>query len=114
MKPHFIYTADETARLWKEKQVQLHKAMNRSRIVRLFYAIRWKYFSNEIVMGLYQAFLFFGPLGGLLIAITITIKILESLNRTQFMNIAFIIFISAAFSTVGYIIYKIFRTSNSK
>lgn len=80
MKPHFQYTADETARLWKEKQVQLHKAMNRSYLVRLFYVIRWKYYSNEIVMGIYQAFLVFGPIAGLLIAMVIGITIVKYFN----------------------------------
>lgn len=77
---NFKYTADETARLWEAKRKDLHKAMNRSYLVRLFYAIRWKYYSNEIVMGIYQAFLVFGPLGGLLIAMVIGITIVKYFN----------------------------------
>lgn len=56
------------------KRKQLHKAMNRSYLVRLFYAIRWKYLSNEIVMGLYDAVLIWGPVGiivGAIFAISI-------------------------------------------
>lgn len=78
MKPQFTYTADETARLWKEKQVQLHKAMNRSYFVRLFYAIRWKYYSNEIVMGVYDAIII-GFWLGLIVAVILGISIAEYL-----------------------------------
>lgn len=77
---HFENVSDETARLWAQKCKELHKAMNRSYLVRLFYAIRWKYYSNEIVMGIYQAFLVFGPLGGLLIAMVIGITIVKYFN----------------------------------
>lgn len=76
----FENVSDETARLWAQKRKELHKAMNRSCLVRLFYACRWKYYSNEIVMGVYQAFLFFGPLGGLLIAMVIGINIVRYFN----------------------------------
>jgi hypothetical protein len=69
MKPTFEYTADQTAALWEKKRKELHKAMNRNRLTRFFYAVRWKYHSNEIVMGIWQAFVMFGPIGGLLIAI---------------------------------------------
>lgn len=77
--PKFDNVADETAALWKKKQIELHKAMNRSYMVRLFYAIRWKYYSNEIVMGIYDAFLLWAWLG-ILVAIIFGISIVEYLN----------------------------------
>ena len=46
---------------------------------RLFYAIRWKYYSNEIVMGIYDAFLLWAWLG-ILVAIIFGISIVEYLN----------------------------------
>jgi hypothetical protein len=69
--PKFKYTADETARLWKQKRKELHKAMNRHYLVRVLYACRWKYYSNEIYHGLVYAFLFWGPGLGSLLAILI-------------------------------------------
>jgi hypothetical protein len=79
MKPHFQYTADETSRLWAHKRKELHKSMNRSYLVRLFYAIRWKYYSNEIVMGVYDA-LIIGFWLGLIVAVIFGISIVEYLN----------------------------------
>lgn len=80
MTPTFEDNTKQTRELWQRKQKELHKAMNRSYLVRIFYAIRWKYYSNEIVMGIYQAFLVFGPLGGLLIAIAAAIYIVQYLK----------------------------------
>lgn len=71
MIPKFTYTADETRALWQAKQKQLHRAMNRSYLVRLFYAIRWKYMSNEIYRGVVMALVVYGPIGGLAIAMLI-------------------------------------------
>lgn len=76
---HFEDVSDETARLWAQKRKELHKAMNRSYLVRLFYAIRWKYFSNEIVMGLYDA-LIIGFWLGLIVSVIFAISIMEYLN----------------------------------
>lgn len=75
--PKFKYTADETARLWKQKRKELHKAMNRHYLVRVLYACRWKYFSNEIYRGIIDAFVIFGPIAGLLIAMVIGIAIVQ-------------------------------------
>lgn len=80
MTPTFEDNTKQTRELWQRKQKDLHKAMNRSYLVRLFYACRWKYYSNEIVMGIYQAFLVFGPLGGLLIAIAAAVSIVQYLK----------------------------------
>lgn len=78
-KTDFEYVADETARLWKQKGVELHKAMNRSYLVRLFYAIRWKYYSNEIIMGTYDA-LIFGFILGVIVATLFAISIVQYLK----------------------------------
>lgn len=79
IKTDFKYTADETRALWQAKQKQLHRAMNRSYLVRLFYAIRWKYLSNEIVMGVYDAIIF-GFILGLLVATLFAISIVQYLK----------------------------------
>lgn len=76
IKTDFEDYTNETRALWQAKQKQLHRAMNRSYLVRLFYAIRWKYYSNEIVMGVYDAFLLWAWLG-ILVAIIFGISIVE-------------------------------------
>lgn len=80
MTPTFEDNTKQTRELWEQKRKELHKAMNRSYLVRLFYAIRWKYYSNEIVMGVYDALLIYGPLGGLLLALSIAIYIVQYLK----------------------------------
>lgn len=62
---------EQTRLLWEQKRKQLHRAMNRSYLVRLFYAIRWKYMSNEIYRGVVMALVVYGPLGGFALAMLI-------------------------------------------
>lgn len=69
----------QTRELWEQKRKELHKAMNRSYLVRLFHAIRWKYYSNEIIMGVYDAVIF-GLLLGLLVAVLFAISIVQYLK----------------------------------
>lgn len=79
MTPTFEDNTKQTRELWEQKRKELHKAMNRSYLVRLFYAIRWKYYSNEIVMGVYDAILV--GLGlGLLVAVLFAISIVQYLK----------------------------------
>lgn len=79
IKTDFEDYTNETRALWQAKQKQLHRAMNRSYLVRLFYAIRWKYYSNEIIMGTYDA-LIFGFILGVIVATLFAISIVQYLK----------------------------------
>jgi hypothetical protein len=73
-------TEETRAKHWERVRKEYQRALNGSYLVRLFRACRWKYFSNEIYRGIIDAFVIFGPLGGLLIAMVIGIAIVQYLK----------------------------------
>jgi hypothetical protein len=62
---------------WERVRKDYNRAVNGNRLFRYFRACRWRHHSNEIYRGLIDAFVIFGPLGGLLIAMVIGIAIVQ-------------------------------------
>jgi hypothetical protein len=56
---------------WERVRKDYNRAVNGNRLFRYFRACRWRYHSNEIYRGIIDAFVIFGPITGLLIAMVI-------------------------------------------